>query len=106
MELILSLACSIAAFAVGIRSAMEKGFLFNNAYIFASEQERGTMDKKPYYRQSAIVFCLLGVMFLLIAMAALAEAGWLYAIAGAVALVTVAYAVASSVRQAAKRTTG
>ncbi len=41
----------------------EKGFLFNNAYLFATKDERARMKKKPYYRQSAIVFCLLGVVF-------------------------------------------
>ena len=35
----------------------ERGFLLNNAYIYASLKERENMDKKPYSRQSAIVFC-------------------------------------------------
>ena len=34
----------------------EKGFLFNNAYIYASKEERKVMDKKPHYKQSGIVF--------------------------------------------------
>ena len=33
---------------------LEKGFLFHNAYIYASPEERKTMSKKPYYRQTAI----------------------------------------------------
>lgn len=65
---ILSLVLAIVTFTISICSWMEKGFLFNNAYIFASEEERKTMNKRPYYRQSAIVFCLLGVLFLLIAL--------------------------------------
>ena len=81
---------------------MEKGFLFNNAYIFASEQERKTMDRKPYYRQSAIVFCLIGTIFLLIAIAELSGAGWLYGAVCAVAFVTFVYAIASSVKDATK----
>ena len=48
---------------VSIRSFQNKGFLFNNAYIYASKEERGKMDKKPYYRQSAIVFCILSAVF-------------------------------------------
>ena len=44
---------------LGIRSFMERGFLLNNAYIYATKEERKTMDKKPYYRQSAVAFCLL-----------------------------------------------
>lgn len=102
MELIVSLAFAIASFTIGIRSFKEKGFLFNNAYLFASEQERNAMDKRPYYRQSAIVFCLLGMMFLLIATAAFSGAGWLYYIACAAAFITLAYAIASSVKNAAK----
>lgn len=44
---------------LGIRSFMERGFLLNNAYIYATKEERKTMNKKKYYRQSAVVFCLL-----------------------------------------------
>ncbi len=32
---------------LGIRSFMERGFLLNNAYIYATKEERKTMDKKP-----------------------------------------------------------
>ena len=99
---ILSLVLAIVTFTISICSWMEKGFLFNNAYIFASEEERKTMNKRPYYRQSAIVFCLLGILFLLIAVAALSGAGWLYTAAWAVALVAIVYAVASSVKEAVK----
>lgn len=101
-----SFVLAIAAFTIGIRSLMEKGFLFNNAYILASEQERKTLDKRPYYRQSGIVFCLLGVLFLLVAVAALTKAGWLYGIAWAAAFVTVAYAIISSVKQANRGSQG
>ena len=43
----------------GIMSFMNRGFLFNNAYIYASKEEREKMDKKPYYRQTSIVLLLL-----------------------------------------------
>ncbi len=49
---------------VSIRNFQNKGFLFDNAYIYASKEERGKMDQKPYYRQSAIVFCILCAVFL------------------------------------------
>lgn len=100
MALLVSLVLAAAAFTISVRSFMEKGFLFNNAYIFASEQERKTMNQKPYYRQSAIVFCLLGTIFSLIAIAELSGAGWLYAVVCAVASVTLVYAIASSVKDA------
>lgn len=48
---------------ISARQFAEKGFLFNNAYLFATKAERAKMEKKPYYRQSAIVFCLLGAVF-------------------------------------------
>ena len=41
----------------------EKGFLFNNAYIYASKEERKVMDKKPHYKQSGIVFLMIGIIF-------------------------------------------
>lgn len=43
----------------------EKGFLFNHSYIYISKQERKNMDKKPYYKQSGIVFVLIGIIFLI-----------------------------------------
>lgn len=48
---------------ISARQFAERGFLFNNAYLFATKDERARMQKKPYYRQSAIVFCLLGAVF-------------------------------------------
>ncbi len=55
----------------GIRSFSERGFLLNNAYLYASEEERKTMDKRPYYRQSAFVFCILSAVFLVIGLSLL-----------------------------------
>ena len=49
---------------LGIRSFLERGFLLNNAYFYASKEERETMDKRPYHRQSAIIFSVLCVAFL------------------------------------------
>ena len=71
------------------------GFLLNNAYLYASKQERETMNKKPYYRQTAIVFLLIGVTFLLVSFAILFDAGQITYIAGAVILIIPIYALAS-----------
>lgn len=57
---------SSGVFVMSILSFMQKGFLLNNAYIYASKEERKKLDKKPHYRQSAIVFLLLGIVFLLL----------------------------------------
>lgn len=91
------LAVSVFLFFMSVRSFMEKGFLFNNAYIYASKQEREKMNKKPHYRQSAIVFLLLGLLFLLTALAALLEADWIFCVGAVIAVVTLIYAIVSSV---------
>ena len=39
---------AIGAFIISYFSFREKGFLFNNAYLYASKEERATMDKKPH----------------------------------------------------------
>ena len=56
---------AIASFIFSYLQFHEKGFLFNNAYIYATPKEREAMDKKPYYRQSAIVFLLISCIFTL-----------------------------------------
>ena len=90
-------AVSVFLFFMSVRSFMEKGFLFNNAYIYASKQEREKMNKKPYYRQSAIVFLLFGIVFLLLALAVLLEAYWLFFVSVAVVIITLIYAIVSSI---------
>ena len=90
-------AISIFAFIMSVRSFMEKGFLFNNAYIYASKQEREKMNKKPHYRQSAIVFLLLGLIFLLNALATLLKVNWIFYIMVTVIIVTITYAIVSSI---------
>ena len=90
-------AVSVFLFFMSVRSFMEKGFLFNNAYIYASKQEREKMNKKPYYRQSAIVFLLLGLVFLLNALAVLLKVNWIFYIGVAVVAITLIYAIVSSI---------
>ena len=76
----------------------EKGFLFNNAYIYASKQERETMDKKPHYKQSGIVFVLIGIIFLINAIDMILQTGWLFYLIIGIGIVAIVYAVVSSVR--------
>lgn len=94
---IVLIAASLFLFAASGRSFLEKGFLLNNAYLYASKQERETMNKKPYYRQTAIVFLLIGITFLLLSFAILFDAGRITYIAGAVILIIPIYAVISAV---------
>jgi len=90
-------AISFFAFVVSIRSFMEKGFLFNNAYIYASKQKREKMNKKPHYRHSAIVFLSIGSIFLLNALAVLIDANWILYVVTAIVIITVIYAIVSSI---------
>lgn len=53
-------------FVLSIRSFNNRGFLLNNAYIYASKEERDKMNKKPYYKQTAVVFLLLCFVFIII----------------------------------------
>lgn len=55
------------------------------------------MDKKPHYRQSAIVFLMIGIEFLLIAISVFCINRWIRYIAIAVAIIAIIYAVVSSV---------
>ena len=88
---------AIGAFVMSYRSFREKGFLFHNAYIYASKQERETMDKKPHYRQSAIVFLMIGVIFLLNGVSVLLAANWIFFFVIAIAIAAIIYAIASSI---------
>lgn len=88
---------STGLWILSFRSFREKGFLFNNAYIYASKQERERMNKKPHYRQSAIVFLLLGVVFALNGIALLLELEWLFWFVGTMIVITIVYAVVSGI---------
>lgn len=84
--------CVIAAFQF-----CDKGFLLNNSYIYASPEERKKMDKKPHYRQSGIVFCLLGTVFAVNSAETLFQTGWLSWVVFGVVAGAVIYAIVSSV---------
>lgn len=94
----LSLIASLAAFIISLFQFQEKGFLFNNAYLYASEKERETMNKKPHYRQSAIVFLLMGIAFLLLAIEIFFTAKWLYAVVILLTVCMILYAIVSSIK--------
>ena len=88
---------AIVAFILSIRSFRGKGFLLNNAYLYASSQERETMDKKPYFRQTAVVFLLIGCIFALNGCAIIFRTGWISCLIGATIIGTIVYAIASSI---------
>ena len=80
---------------LGIRSFSGRGFLLNNAYIYASEEEREKMDKKPYYRQTGIVFCLLSLVFIIIGLSVLLQNYKLELLLIPVVAGTIIYAIVS-----------
>ena len=98
-EIICAIICgalSLISLIISVMSFMERGFLFNNAYIWASKQERESMDKKPYYRQSAIVFALFAAVFLFMALDCYFLTDWLLILSGTFSVAAIIYAVVSS----------
>ena len=87
---------AIACFIFSYLQFQEKGFLFNNAYIYASKQERETMDKKPHYKQSGIVFVFIGIIFLINAIDTILQTGWLNFFVIGIAVIAIIYAIVSS----------
>ena len=83
---------------LGIRSFLERGFLLNNAYIYASKEERETMDKRPYYRQSAIIFSVLCVAFLVIGLALIVKNDKLFLLEIPLFVGVIVYAVISTLK--------
>ena len=88
---------AIVCFVFSYLQFHEKGFLFNNAYIYASKNERETMDKKPHYKQSGVVFLLIGAVFAINAVDMILKTGWLFYVVIVIAIIAVTYAIASSI---------
>ena len=91
---VLAIVCAV----ISARHFAEKGFLINNAYIYASKEERARMNKKPHYRQSAIVFCLLCGVFLVIGLSVVLQNEKIELLEIPLILGAVIYAVVSSVK--------
>lgn len=83
---------------LSIRSFLQRGFLLNNAYLYASKEERETMNKKPYYKQSAIVFCILSVVFLVIGLSIMVHEDKILLFEIPLTLGVVTYAIVSTVK--------
>ena len=88
---------ALVVFLLSIRSFREKGFLLNNSYLYASQEERKMMDKRPYYRQSAVVLALIGFIFVLNGLSILLRSNLISYIAIGLVFIVIVYTVASSV---------
>lgn len=96
-------ALAIGIFFISYLQFKEKGYLFNNAYIWASKEERRRMNenkesKKPHYRQSGFAFMLIGIVFLVLAAYFVTGWKWMYAAFALAVVIAVVYAVVSSVK--------
>ena len=70
-EKIVAIICGLIAAGCALNSVLSfknKGFLFNNAYIWATQEEREKLDKKPHYRQTAVVFAIIAGIFVCLAL--------------------------------------
>ena len=87
---------ALVAFVFSIRSFFEKGILLHNEYLYASETKRLLMNKKPYYRQCAVVFFLIGMIFLLNGLGVMFHLEWMGFVVMAILFIAIVYVVVSS----------
>ncbi|PKM93110.1 MAG: hypothetical protein CVU84_17525 [Firmicutes bacterium HGW-Firmicutes-1] len=97
IALVILFIISLGSFVVGYFQFKEKGILFNNAYLYASKEERNKMNKKPHYRQSAIVFVVIGIIFLLNAIEMIIRSGWIFHVMIGLMILLIIYAIISSI---------
>lgn len=101
--ILMFLVLAVGAFVISYVQFKEKGCLFNNAYLWASQEERKRMDenkesKRPYYRQSGFVFMLIGIICLIFAAYIAVGWTWMYIAFWILIIIAVVYAVVSSVK--------
>ena len=87
---------AIFSFFIAFRQHREKGFIFTNAWLFASERERRNMDiriKKAEYRVGRNVFFLVGLVFSIYTVCFLYWITWLVNTGFAIMALTVLYAI-------------
>lgn len=89
---------SIGSLIISYCQFHERGFLFNNSYLYASKKNRSEMDKKPYYRQSGVIFALISVLFFINAIEINLKTGWLIYVVFFIVFVMILYAAVSTIR--------
>ena len=101
-ELIASIVCfiiCIICLIISIMQFIEKGIPLNNEYIWSSKNQREDMDKKPLYRQAAIIFILFAVLFLIIGLECLLKTDWLWSFVWIITILIIMYAVISPTKK-------
>lgn len=102
-ELVFAAVCGVLALVcltISVMQFREKGYLFNNAYIWATKEEREHLNKKPHYRQSAIAFAIATALFLIMAIECILLTGWLWLLVMILAGILLVYAIVSSSKEA------
>ena len=87
---------SIPLFRIAYRQHKERGFVYTNKWLYASQKEREEMDpriKKAEYRVGRNVFFMLGVLLLLCAIYFLVWQPWLGFIGYALMVIIIVYAL-------------
>ncbi len=97
VTVILCLVIAVISFVISGFSFMEKGILLNNAWFYASKEERRTMNKRPHYRQSGVVFCFIGTIFVLYAVRVMTEWSWIFYLFLLDIAAVILYAIVSSI---------
>ncbi len=90
---------AVIAFIVSYLQFKGKMVLINNAWLYASKKERETMNKTPHYKQSGVVFMLIGLNFLIDAIGCIMHNKnlMLYTVL-IISVIAVIYAIVSSIR--------
>lgn len=95
---IILFAIAAAAFVISIFQFAGKGFLLNNAYLYATKSEREQMNKRPYYLQSGVIIAMVGIVFVLLGIEVATQLSWMsYLVVIVVALLAVFTLVSSIV---------
>ena len=95
---LITFALSVILLFIAVMQFCNRGFLFVNAYIFGTKEERDNMDKTPYYKQAGIVFTLLSIVFLIISIEIITHIFWLFFISIAISIIDIIYAILSSIQ--------
>lgn len=96
--IIICICLAATAYILSSFQFRKKGILLNNAWLYASKEERSTMDKKPYYRQSGIVFALIGIMFTLDAAWIVTGFKWMSYFFISIIAIIIIYAIVSTIQ--------
>lgn len=92
---ILLVVLTAASYLLSLLGFLEIGIIVDDRYVFASREAKKKMDKKPYYRQSGIVFACVGTMFALCLLRALTGIRLFAYLSYGIAFGTMIYAIVS-----------